>query len=71
MDKNKLLEEIQKYSNQAFEQGYAAKERKIDKDDKRALREMPEALTRLDCARRIFNQVMGTNIELGNLNGNV
>lgn len=64
MNKVKLLEEIQEYSKQAFLQGWAARDRDIDISKGSELAKMPEALPRINCSIKIFNQVMGTNIEL-------
>jgi hypothetical protein len=64
MNKNELLEDMQELSDKAFLQGYKAKEQGIDINDTHKLKGMPEALSRLDCMIKIFNRVMGSNIEL-------
>lgn len=64
MNKDELLQAAQSLSNWAFMQGYEAALKGIDKNDIHTLRQMPEACNRINELRKIFNIVMGTNIEM-------
>lgn len=64
MNKDKLLKEIQEYSNVAFLQGYEAAKRNIPKDKANELNEMPEAWPRISCAVKIYNMIKGTDLKM-------
>lgn len=64
MNKQKLLQELHEYTKQSFLHGYAAKERGIDKNNIKALKEMPEALPRFECAIKIYNELTGENLQM-------